>query len=49
MPSVRTLWLALDYTALRRMEDHMVPLLLQKILTCFPCVERLTIEVCTYP
>jgi hypothetical protein len=45
MRSVSILWLALDYTALRGMEVHMVPQLVHQILRRFPCLNRLIIEV----
>ncbi|CAM0949153.1 unnamed protein product [Alopecurus aequalis] len=44
MPSVRKLWLVLDYTTLRRMGEHMVPRVVQQMLMRFPHLDRLIIE-----
>ncbi|CAM0949156.1 unnamed protein product [Alopecurus aequalis] len=44
MPSVFALRLALDYTALRRMGQHMVPRVVRQMLTRFPHLDRLIIE-----
>jgi hypothetical protein len=46
MRSVSILWLALDYTALRGMEVHMVARVVLQMLRRFPCLKFLTIEVC---
>jgi hypothetical protein len=45
MRSVSRLWLALDYTALRGMEVHMVARVVLQMLRRFPCLNFLTIEV----